>query len=220
MINAWRVRRIYLVIPSVQINDLCFNTRAKLPFKYWLIQSSDKLFISEGLLSAAHFSQHSFYTVLPFFSFIFFFKCYCLTLSRIFQTGLRDVHLNQRPKRPLVNMVQELFDPPKMKQKINKRKERRKKQKEKRRKEEKEELEKERSHSCVFISCRWLIFICNCQAYHNAKLKSRVHQLVLASEPLNPMGLAQKDRRLHPELAASHLQPLPTARRLRKMGEA
>lgn len=71
----------------------------------------------------------------------------------------------------------------------------------------KEEIEKERNHSCAFLPRRWLIFIWNCQARPHAKLQSRVHQLVRASEPLKPMGLRQKDRRLHPELAASRLSP-------------
>lgn len=63
MTNALQVRlilQIHLVIQTIQINDLCFNTSAKLPFKCWIIQSSDKLFISELQLSTAHFSQHSF----------------------------------------------------------------------------------------------------------------------------------------------------------------
>lgn len=46
--------------------------------------------------------------------------------------------------------------------------------------------------TCVFISCRWLIFVCDCQAFHNAKLKSKVHQLVLASEPLKATVLRRR----------------------------
>lgn len=108
MTNALQVRlvlQISVVIQAIQINDLCFNTSAKLPFKCWIIQSLDKLFVSELQLSTAHFSQYTFKTVFFFpFYFFFFFNDY-LTLSRLCQIVLRSVHFHPGPKRPLVNAV-------------------------------------------------------------------------------------------------------------------
>lgn len=191
MANALQVRRIpqiYLVIQTIQMNDLCCNTSAKLPFKCWIIRSSDKLFISELQLSTAHFSQHSFKTV---FFFLFFFLLIFILLSVDLAKERSEAFVAMQDQRAhWQTRFCSNFAPPKIKKK-----------------KRKKEIEKERNHSYIFISCRWLIFICNCQAYHNAKLESRVHQLVLASEPLNPMGLTQKDRRLYPELAGARLSP-------------